>query len=222
MSELIEAAKAGDRSPSEGNPGAIVPPPAPALRAANRRSWRRSIAVIARSPTTSPTPRSPPAIRSTSLPPPPWAATSSWRARSPIPPPSAGFAYDGWTPLHLAAFFGHLDAAARLLEAGASLAAVSRNSLTNTPLHAAVAGGRVEVALFADRCAARMSTPRTRAATRRCTSPRKPDICRSWRRCCARGADPHAVDAEDQTPLSRAAARNHTAVVDLINLSQPK
>ena len=55
--------------------------------------------------------------------------------------------------------------------------------------------------------------PRTRAATRRCTSPRRPDICRSWRRCWRAAPTPHAVDAEDKTPLSRAAARNHTAVV---------
>jgi ankyrin repeat protein len=34
----------------------------------------------------------------------------------------------------------------------------------------------------------------------------------------ARGADPHAVDAEDKTPMSRAAARNHAAVVDALNL----
>ena len=33
----------------------------------------------------------------------------------------------------------------------------------------------------------------------------------------AAGADPHAVDAEQKTPLSRAAARNHTNIVDLIN-----
>ena len=38
----------------------------------------------------------------------------------------------------------------------------------------------------------------------------------------ARGADPHAVDVEDKTPLSRAAARNHTAVVDAINLNEGK
>ena len=30
-------------------------------------------------------------------------------------------AYDGWTPLHLAAFFGNLDAARFLLEAGADV-----------------------------------------------------------------------------------------------------
>src|SRR5688572_12795115 len=58
------------------------------------------------------------------------------------------FAYDGWTPLHLAAFFGRRDAVEQLLSSGADLLAVSRNSLTNTPLHAAVAGGHVDVSLL--------------------------------------------------------------------------
>jgi uncharacterized protein len=57
-------------------------------------------------------------------------------------------AYDGWTPLHLAAFFGHVDAARILLDAGADVHAVSRNSLTNTPLHAATAGKHEDVALL--------------------------------------------------------------------------
>lgn len=58
------------------------------------------------------------------------------------------FAYDGWTPLHLASFFGHLEAARILLKAGADVNAVSNNSLTNTPLHAATAGKHAEVALL--------------------------------------------------------------------------
>jgi ankyrin repeat protein len=57
-------------------------------------------------------------------------------------------AYDGWTPLHLAAFFGNLDAVRVLLESGADVHAVSSNSLTNTPLHAATAGRHSEVALL--------------------------------------------------------------------------
>ena len=57
-------------------------------------------------------------------------------------------AYDGWTPLHLAAFFGHLDAARLLLDAGADVDAVSQNSLANTPLHAATAGRHSDVALM--------------------------------------------------------------------------
>jgi ankyrin repeat protein len=56
-------------------------------------------------------------------------------------------AYDGWTPLHLAAFFGHLDAARLLLDAGADVRAVSHNSLKNTPLHAATAGRHADIAL---------------------------------------------------------------------------
>jgi ankyrin repeat protein len=58
------------------------------------------------------------------------------------------YAYDGWTPLHLAAFFGHLEAARILLDAGAAVAAVSKNSLSNTPLHAATAGKHSDVALL--------------------------------------------------------------------------
>ena len=60
----------------------------------------------------------------------------------------SSYSYDGWTPLHLAAFFGHLEAARLLLAAGADVAAVSRNSLVNTPLHAATAGKHSDVALL--------------------------------------------------------------------------
>ena len=58
------------------------------------------------------------------------------------------YAYDGWTPLHLAAFFGHLESGRVLLDAGADVNAFSRNHLTNTPLHAATAGKHSEVALL--------------------------------------------------------------------------
>ena len=51
------------------------------------------------------------------------------------------YASDGWTPLALAAYFGHREAAQRLLAHGADMHAYSKNSIGNTPLHAAVAGG---------------------------------------------------------------------------------
>ena len=47
---------------------------------------------------------------------------------------------DGWTPLHLAGFFGRREIAELLLKRGASLAAISGGAEKNQPLHAALAG----------------------------------------------------------------------------------
>ena len=52
---------------------------------------------------------------------------------------------DGWTPLHLAAFFGQADLANALLDRGADVNARSTNGMKNTPLHAAAAGGKTEL-----------------------------------------------------------------------------
>lgn len=49
---------------------------------------------------------------------------------------------DGWTPLHLAAFFGQTVIAEQLLDRGANVNARATNQMKNTPLHAAAAGGQ--------------------------------------------------------------------------------
>jgi ankyrin repeat protein len=61
------------------------------------------------------------------------------------PTRATAFAGDGFTALHLAAFFGKLDAARVLLAGGASVDAYGRNELANQPLHSAAAGRHVEV-----------------------------------------------------------------------------
>ncbi|MEJ2217731.1 MAG: ankyrin repeat domain-containing protein [Gemmatimonadota bacterium] len=50
------------------------------------------------------------------------------------------YAVDGFTPLHLAAYFGREEAVQVLLEAGAPVDATTRNAMANRPLHAAAAG----------------------------------------------------------------------------------
>jgi ankyrin repeat protein len=53
---------------------------------------------------------------------------------------------DGFTALHLAAFFDQAETAGILLEAGADPEAVSRNSMLVQPLHSAVAARNVDAA----------------------------------------------------------------------------
>lgn len=65
------------------------------------------------------------------------------------------YSHDGWTSLHLAAFFGHRETAGLLLDRGADVNARSRNlkfARENTPLHAAAANCQTKTAeLLLDR-----------------------------------------------------------------------
>jgi len=59
------------------------------------------------------------------------------------------YSHDGWTPLHLAAFFGHTEIARSLLDRGADINARSRSTRfarENTALHAAAANRQTKVA----------------------------------------------------------------------------
>ena len=54
-------------------------------------------------------------------------------------------ASDGFTPLGLASFFGHVDSARLLLESGAAPNLPARNAMRVAPIHSAVAGGHLEI-----------------------------------------------------------------------------
>jgi uncharacterized protein len=80
------------------------------------------------------------------------AAGLSDRARAHLdecPDDVAAYSHDGFTPLHLAAFFGHEDLARLFLDRGADVNARSKSETVaraNTPLHAAAANRHVQVA----------------------------------------------------------------------------
>ena len=56
------------------------------------------------------------------------------------------YSHDGWTPLHLAAFFGRAEAAEVVIAAGPDLNALAKNDNANTPLQAAVASRKLNLA----------------------------------------------------------------------------
>jgi uncharacterized protein len=56
------------------------------------------------------------------------------------------YSSDGFYPLGLAVFFGHIEAAETLLQAGADVNQVAKNAMKVAPLHAAAASKQLEVA----------------------------------------------------------------------------
>ncbi len=56
-----------------------------------------------------------------------------------------GYAPDGFQPLGLAAFFGHIEVVRLLLAHGAPVNSASQNAMHVQPLHSAVAGGHLEI-----------------------------------------------------------------------------
>lgn len=122
---------------------------------------------------------------------------------------------DGWTPLHLAAFFGHAKIAELLLTHDADPAARSRNSNGNTPLHAALAGNHKMVAGLligrgADVNAADAGgwRPLHLAAAN--------NNLDAMRALIAQGADVAAQNNEGRTPLSLAQEQNHREAAALL------
>ena len=57
----------------------------------------------------------------------------------PTPPAPRAWSDDGFTPLHLAAFFAQPECVRALIEAGADADACSQNAMSVHPLHSAVA-----------------------------------------------------------------------------------
>ena len=118
------------------------------------------------------------------------------------------FSADGWTPLHLAAFFGHTKIAEALLAHGADVAARSRNGNGNTPLHAALAGNHKMVAGLLIGHGGDVNA--TDAAGWRplhlAASNNNLDAIKAL---IAQGADVQAGNGEGRTALSLAQEKNH-------------
>jgi ankyrin repeat protein len=130
---------------------------------------------------------------------------------------SSAYSSDGFTPLHLAAFFGHVGTAALLVDRGADMEAPSKNPRFPSvrPLHSAIAGNQRDVALLllergADPNAQANGgwTPLHFAAT-----SGDVEVCRALLK---RGAK-RAAPADDRTrPIDFAIEKRHRDVVELL------
>ena len=118
------------------------------------------------------------------------------------------FSADGWTPLHLAAFFGHTRIAELLLTHDADVVARSRNNNGNTPLHAALAGNHKMVAgLLIGRGGDVNATDA--AGWRPLHLAAANNNIDAIKALVAQGADVGAGNGEGRTALSLAQEKNH-------------
>jgi ankyrin repeat protein len=118
------------------------------------------------------------------------------------------FSSDGWTPLHLAAFFGHFKVAELLLAHNADVLARSRNSTGNTPLHAALAGNHKLVAGLLIGRGADVNATDT-AGWRPLHLASANNNIDAIKQLIAQGADVHAPNGEGLTSLTLAQEKNH-------------
>ena len=130
-----------------------------------------------------------------------------------------GFSVDGWTPLHLAGFFGARDTALVLVGFGAPLGLASTNPMQNTPLHAAIAGAGGEslapllLALGSDPLYVGGSGV---SALHLAASRGFEALCRLL---LARGADRHGKTEDGKTAIDIARERGHLATVAALELN---
>jgi ankyrin repeat protein len=122
---------------------------------------------------------------------------------------------DGWTPLHLASFFGQLETAEMLLELGADVKARGANSMHNTPLHAAAAGRHAGICALLLKQGAEVNATQSGGYTALHSAAANGDM-ETVRLLLAHEADP-AVRAENgQTALEMARQKNQQNVVELL------
>jgi ankyrin repeat protein len=126
------------------------------------------------------------------------------------------FSHDGWTPLHLAVYFGHRDTAEELLDLGADLHAVSQNSSTVMPLHSALARGRIELALLLIDRGADVTAPQLTHGYTPLHYAAAVGSEEAVRKLLDAGADPSVAALDGKLPADMATDKGHTAVADLL------
>jgi ankyrin repeat protein len=126
-----------------------------------------------------------------------------------------GFSADGWTPLHLAAFFGHVKVAEVLLGHDADPRARSRNANGNTPLHSALAGNQKMIAGLLIGVGADVNAPDA-AGWRPLHLAAANGNLDAMKALIAQGADISASNGEGLTPLSLAQQNNHREAAALL------
>ena len=128
----------------------------------------------------------------------------------------SSYSVDGWTPLHLAAFFGQPSVVELLLARGADVRALSRNGAANTPLHAATAGRNQDAVRLLLEHGADVNARQEGGWTALHSAAQSGDV-EMARLLIAAGAHVHARANNNQNALDLALTKGHQAMVNLLD-----
>jgi len=126
------------------------------------------------------------------------------------------YSHDGWTPLHLASFFGNTGCAQALLEHGADVHARGRNSMQNQPLHAAAAGRHAAVAAALLDAGADANAKQAGGFTPLHSAAQNGDV-ETAALLLERGAAAQTRADNNQTPMDLALTKGHQSMVELLD-----
>ncbi len=122
---------------------------------------------------------------------------------------------EGFTPLGLAAFFGHADAVKVILDHGAALNAADRSRFANTALDAAVAANHTDVVRILLVAGAEVNVRDSADYTPLHKAAQHGNV-EVVRLLLEHGADAAAVRKGGGTPLAEAEAKGHAEVARLL------
>jgi ankyrin repeat protein len=122
---------------------------------------------------------------------------------------------DGFTPLGLAAFFGHAETVDALLAAGAQVNTASRESMKLTPLASALAVQRNDIARTLIEHGADVNAKGDNDVTPLHTAAARGNL-ESAKLLLDHGADAKAPTRDGKTPAAYAEERNHPEMVEFL------
>ncbi|WP_061285693.1 ankyrin repeat domain-containing protein [Leptospira interrogans] len=128
---------------------------------------------------------------------------------------------DGWSALHLASYFGHLEIAKFLIFSGADLSLTSKSKLSygNTALHSAVATGKKEVVeLLLEKGADSNSLQNPGGITPLHIAASRSGSVDIIRLLLKKGADKKLISSEGQTPYTIAFEKGNMTEAKLLEV----
>jgi len=128
----------------------------------------------------------------------------------------SSYAQDGFYPLGLACFFGHLDAVRALLAAGADVNATARNAFRVQPIHAATASRNIDIIRAVLAAGADPNIPQQQGFV-----PLHEAATNGNREMAellvSHGANPRLANEAGQTSIDLARDKGHTALADWLS-----